>query len=242
MTNWFDRELVDLLVGQAAAVGVNLSVAQTNSLLAYGQEVERENRHFNLSAIVDPQEVIRKHFVDSLAALPYLPPNAKNLADVGSGAGFPGLALKIVRPEIEVTLVESIKKKGNFLRQTAAALGLTGVNVCQRRAEELGQDPDFREKFSLATARAVAGLPVLLEYSLPLVAVGGCFIAYKGPGVSEEMEVAKKALSILGGEVAEVKEFSLAGGEQRSLVLVHKVAPTPGEYPRGPGRPAKRPL
>ncbi|HHV07853.1 MAG TPA: 16S rRNA (guanine(527)-N(7))-methyltransferase RsmG [Firmicutes bacterium] len=242
MTNWSDPKLAELLADQAEDIGVRLSTNQIKTLLFYGQEFEQANQYMNLSTIVHPEEVIRKHFVDSLTALPYLPAETDKLIDIGSGAGFPGLALKIVCPETEVTLIESIKKKANFLRQTAAALGLTDINVCWRRAEEAGQDQQFREKFSVATARAVAALPVLLELALPLVAVGGWFIAYKGPNVAEEIQVAETALAILGGELAEVKEFSLAGGEQRSLVLVRKAAPTPAKYPRGPGRPAKRPL
>ena len=134
-----------------------------------------------------------------------------------------------------------VLKKGKFLKETVTSSRINRVNVCWRRAES-GQDLSFREKFSVVTARAVAALPVLLEYSLPLVAVGGRFVAYKGPSVWEEIKTAQKALSVLGGELEEIKEFSLAGGEQRSLVIIYKADSTPMKYPRGPGRPAKRPL
>jgi 16S rRNA (guanine527-N7)-methyltransferase len=180
--------------------------------------------------------------VDSLAALPYLPLETEKLVDIGSGAGLPGLALKIVRPRIKVTLIESINKKATFLSQTATRLALTDVTVCPRRAEEVGQDPLFREQFPVATARAVASLAVLLELALPLITVGGRLLAYKGPGLADELAAAQRALAELGGEVAEIQEFSLAGGERRSLAVVAKVAPTPAKYPRPPGRPAKRPL
>lgn len=240
--DWTDPRLGDLLVHEGQAVGIQLAPSQIEALIAFGEELERQNRRFNLSAIVDPKEVIRKHFVDSLALLPHLPSQAANLVDVGSGAGLPGLALKIARPELEVTLVESVKKKAAFLQETVARLELTGVNVIDRRAEELGQEAQFREQFALATARAVASLPVLLELSLPLLSVGGCFVAYKGPQVAEEIKAGQRALTVLGGELREVKEFALLGGERRTLVLVDKIAPTPAKYPRSPGRPGKRPL
>ncbi|NLG87106.1 MAG: 16S rRNA (guanine(527)-N(7))-methyltransferase RsmG [Firmicutes bacterium] len=240
--SWAHPKLKAMLVKECQAMGIELSLEQVNCFLDYGRVLSAENERFNLSAITNPEEIIRKHFVDSLAALPYLPRETTGLADVGSGAGLPGLALKIMRPKMKLTLIESVNKKATFLKQTVAKLALSDVIICPRRAEEVGQDPLFREQFPVATARAVAALAVLLELVLPLVAVGGQFFAYKGPGVAAELAAAQRALKELGGEVTDVKEFSLAGKEQRTLVVVTKVAPTPAKYPRSPGRPAKRPL
>ncbi|MGI6129195.1 MAG: 16S rRNA (guanine(527)-N(7))-methyltransferase RsmG [bacterium] len=241
--SWDSAELKTLLECEAQRlVGVGLSSVQIDNFMVYGRLLAAGNKRLNLSAITEPKEVIRKHFVDSLAALPYLPKKLPSLADVGSGAGLPGLALKIARPQIKLTLIESINKKAAFLKETVDRLALSEVVVCSRRAEEVGQDKLFREQFLVVTARAVAALPVLLELCLPLVVVGGRFVAYKGPGVTDELGAARQALDKLGGEVTEVKEFSLPGGEQRSLVVVTKVSPTPAKYPRPPGRPAKRPL
>ena len=240
--DWADPGLESLLVKEGQAVGIELSPQQVELFLTYGRLLTEGNQRFNLSAITNPEEVIRKHFIDSLVALPYLLTETTALADVGSGAGLPGLALKIMRPQMKLTLIESVKKKATFLQKTAEKLALLDVTVCSRRAEEMGQDPLFREQFPVATARAVAALAVLLELALPLVTVGGQFLAYKGPGVADELTAAQRALRELGGEVADVKEFSLAGGERRSLVVVTKVAPTPAKFPRPPGRPAKRPL
>ncbi|HKM39652.1 MAG TPA: 16S rRNA (guanine(527)-N(7))-methyltransferase RsmG, partial [bacterium] len=176
---WTNPGLRDLLVQEGQWMGIDLTSGQIGQLLSFGRELARNNRRFNLSAIVEPTEVIRKHIIDSLAAIPLLPRKDGKLVDIGSGAGFPGLALKIACPKLPVTLVESIKKKAAFLIQTAALLAIAGVTVSDCRAEELGQDAGFRGQYQLATARAVAPLAVLLELALPLLEVGGFFIAYK---------------------------------------------------------------
>ena len=239
---WNNPQLAELLVEEGQGLGLDLKPGQIQQLLLFGRELEKNNRRLNLTAIVEVEEVIRKHIIDSLAALPFLPFKEGKLVDIGSGAGFPGLALKIACPELQVTLVESIKKKAAFLSQTVAKLGLVGIKVSDRRAEELGQDGAFREYFRLATARAVASLPVLLELALPLLEVGGYFIAYKGPEPEEEIDQSQRALILLGGKIKKVKKITLRGGEGRSLVIVKKLSSTPSPYPRRPGRPAKRPL
>lgn len=178
---------------------------------------------------------------DSLALLGFLPPGPLRLIDVGSGGGLPGLPLKIARPELRLTLLEANRRKAAFLLQAAARLGLAGVEVVAERAEAAGRDPRYREAFDVATARALAPLPVLVELCLPLVAVGGRLLAMKTEG-GAEVAAAAGAIRRLGGELEEV---GVAASEARSLgrvVVVAKIAPTPAEFPRRPGLPARRPL
>lgn len=200
-------------------------------------------RH-NLTAITDPREIVVKHFLDSLAGVLVLDPAAGNrIIDVGSGAGFPGLPLKIVRPELELTLLESSRKKAGFLETTVRELGLEGVLVAGLRAEDAGRDPVHRGTYHWAVARAVAPVSVLGEYCLPLLRVRGVLVAYKGPRIGAELKQAGRALEILGGGIREVLEFTLPGGDdRRSLVVIEKTAPTPERFPRRAGMAAKRPL
>ena len=165
------------------------------------------------------------------------------LCDVGAGAGFPSLPIKILRPDLEVTIVDSLGKRLNFLSDLLEKLGIEGVNLVHGRAEDVGQNPDYREKFDLVTARAVARMSVLSEYCLPLAKVGGKFLALKGPRADEELEDAKSALEKLGGEAVFSRVFALPGSaEERTLVLVDKVKATPGKYPRQAGTPNRKPL
>jgi len=200
-------------------------------------------RH-NLTAITTPREIVAKHFLDSLAGLLVIDPAAgTRIIDVGSGAGFPGLPLKIVRPELKLTLLESSRKKAGFLEAVVGELGLEGVLVTGRRAEEAGRDPAHRGTYHWAVARAVAPVSVLSEYCLPFLRVRGVLVAYKGPEIGAELEQARRALEILGGAVREVLEFTLPGvDDRRSLVVIDKTAPTPERFPRRAGMPAKRPL
>lgn len=240
---WDRPGLRELLRAGFQELGVAINDEVLTLFLRYGRELTRWNERFNLTAITEPEEVIRKHFLDALTALPWLPPGRVRLVDVGSGAGLPGLALKIARPDIEVTLIESVKKKADFLRHAVGLLDLAGVEVRQERAEESGHVLGLREAFAVATGRAVAPLPVLAELALPLVGVGGLFIAYKGARVEEEVNGAGRALALLGGSVAKVVGVSVPGvDEKRTLVLVRKVAPTPAAYPRRAGQPNKKPL
>jgi 16S rRNA (guanine527-N7)-methyltransferase len=198
----------------------------------------------NLTAIREPREIVHKHFLDSLAGARLVGAAAgQRLIDVGSGAGFPGLPLKIARPGLAVTLLESNRKKAAFLRRTVSALGLEGIRVLAARAEDAGRDPDHRAGYHYAVARAVAEIRVLAEYCLPFLRPGGLFLAYKGPGVREELGRADGALRTLGGSVREVLEFELPGEKaRRSLVVIKKTGSTPERFPRRPGIPTKRPL
>lgn len=225
-------------------VGVHLSRTQLSALTLYERELTDWNARFNLTAIRDPQEIHAKHFLDSLTCLLALRESPiGRLIDVGTGAGFPGIPIKIAYPKMQLTLVESVGKKAKFCRHVVKILDLQGVDVVQERAENLGQDPAFREQYDYAVARAVAILPVLAEYLLPLVRVGGSMLAMKGESGLAEAHSAERALRLLGGHLRQLMPVSLPGvAEERYLVVIDKVAATPNGYPRKVGVPAKRPL
>lgn len=221
---------------------VSLSDIQVEQFARYADELRNWNEQLNLTAIIDREGIAVRHFLDSLRVAQSWGAIPKRLIDVGTGAGFPGLPLKILHPEIQLTLVESIEKKANFLRHIAFELGLADVEVVVGRAEALGREPERREQYDVAVARAVAELRVLAEYCLPLVRVGGRFLAPKGGNVLEEAELARAGLAKLGGNLLAVEPVELPGIEPRTLVVIEKVAPTPAQYPRAIGIPSKRPL
>jgi 16S rRNA (guanine527-N7)-methyltransferase len=225
-------------------LGLHLTRSQLSALSLYERELVDWNTRFNLTAIRDPQEIHIKHFLDSLTCL--LPMREKSLGrliDVGTGAGFPGIPLKIVSPKLQLTLVESVGKKAEFCRHVVNVLNLQGVDVVQERAEIIGQDPSHRERYDWAVARAVAILPVLAEYLLPLVRVGGSMLAMKGESGPAEAHSAEHALRVLGGHLRQLLPVTLPGvAEERYIIMIDKVAATPDTYPRKVGVPAKRPL
>jgi len=223
---------------------VRLSSTQIQAFQTYSAELQNWNQRVNLTAITDPKEIEIKHFLDSLSCLRALTPRpGDRVVDVGTGAGFPGIPLRIACPEIRLVLIESISKKADFCRHLVRMLGLDDVEVVQARAEQLGQDPDYRGRFDWAVARAVANLAVLVEYLLPLLRVGGVAIAQKGEAGLSEAQSAGKALGILGGRLQQVVPVELHGvSETRYLVVIEKMAETPPAYPRRVGLPAKRPL
>ncbi len=225
-------------------LGLRLSRLQLSSLSLYERELVDWNTHFNLTAIRDPQEIHIKHFLDSLTCLLALRDTpVERLIDVGTGAGFPGIPLKIIYPKMQLTLVESVGKKAEFCRHVVKMLELPGVEVVQERAEVLGQTPAHREQYDWAVARAVAILPVLVEYLLPLVRVGGSMLAMKGESGPVEAHTAEHAIRVLGGHLRQLLPVTLPGvAEERYLVVIDKIAATPIGYPRKVGMPAKRPL
>jgi 16S rRNA (guanine527-N7)-methyltransferase len=227
-----------------ALSGLTLTPRQMSALQTYGQELAVWNQRHNLTAIQDPEKVRVKHFLDSLSAYLAIRDTAtERVIDVGTGAGFPGLPLKILCPNIQLTLVESVGKKVQFCQHIVDKLGLTGVNVLQERAEILGQKDEHRERYDWAMARAVAVMPVLLEYLLPLVQVGGRVLAMKGESAPAEAQTAEQAARILGGHLQQLIPVTLPGVvDQRFLVIVNKIAATPEQYPRRVGIPGKRPL
>lgn len=236
---------MEKLVQDAQALfNVHLTGRQVIALAAYERELIEWNQKFNLTAIRDAAGIRTKHFLDSFSCVLAWKANPPaNLIDIGSGAGFPGIPLKIIYPNTKVTLVESVGKKAMFCQHVASMLGLEGVNVIHARAEDLGQKREHRERYDWGIARAVANMRVLAEYLLPLVQVGGTMLAQKGESGPAEVHAAEKAIKLLGGEVRNLVSVTLPGVvEERHLVLVDKVAATPPGYPRKPGVPAKKPL
>jgi 16S rRNA (guanine527-N7)-methyltransferase len=221
--------------------GIDLSGQKLAQFCLYGDLLLEWNQKVNLTRIVDPQEVILKHFVDSLSISKYL--EGLKIADIGTGAGFPGIPLKIVQPDLKLYLVDSLKKRLDFLREVVLRLGLNEVEIIHTRVEEMGRNRRYRAGFDIVTSRAVARLPILLEYAVPLLKVKGIFIAMKGSKADNELAEAKAALVKLGAEVVKVEKFSLgAEAEHRSIVIIQKISITPDEYPRKPGIPSKYPL
>lgn len=203
-----------------------------------------ENKKYNLTAIDEPGEIINKHFFDSLTLLSERKLKAGySLIDVGTGAGFPGLVLKIFFPNIRLVLLDSLAKRINFLRKLVNKLGLSGVEAIHSRAEDLGKDHNYRGSFDWVVSRAVAPLNILSEYTLPFAREGGSVALYKGPDFQVELEEAKRAISLLGGELMEVKEVKVPDLKgERYIIFLKKVTGTPSKYPRRAGIPKKRPL
>ncbi len=245
---------MDLLARYARELlGLELSAEQLERFQLYYDELVRRNEQINLTSVIEYEAVQIRHFLDSLTlASPVLrgdlPDKPFDLArgsliDIGAGAGFPGLPLKILYPEMGLTLVESVGKKAVFLSEVAAKLGFQDIQVLTERAEEVGQMPEHREKYAIATGRAVAALAVLAEYCLPLVKIGGLFIAPKKGEIAAEIEAAQKAFTMLGGKIRTTPEFQLPSEEdKRKLIIVEKFSETPQNYPRRTGIPTKRPL
>lgn len=212
--------------------------ANASQFETYFRLLTEWNQKINLTAITDRDGVFVKHFEDSLYGAEYIP-NGASLCDVGTGAGFPGVPLKIARPDINLTLMDSLNKRVNFLSLLTESLGIQ-AECLHIRAEDAGKS-QLRESFDVVTARAVARLNTLSEYCLPLVKVGGVFLAYKTADESE-MEQSERALSLLGGKIKKVDTFSLSNGDGRSIIVIQKVRPTPKAYPRGKGKERSSPL
>ncbi|MCX6038370.1 MAG: 16S rRNA (guanine(527)-N(7))-methyltransferase RsmG [Chloroflexi bacterium] len=224
--------------------GVHLTGRQVVALMTFERELLAWNEKFNLTAIRDAEGIRTKHFLDSFSCVLAWKENPpRRLIDIGTGAGFPGIPLKILYPSMRLTLIESVGKKANFCRHMIETLKLEAVEVVTARAEDVGQMPAHREAYDWAVARAVANLPVLAEYLLPLVQVGGAMLSQKGQSGPAETHKAEKALKILGGRTRQLLPVTLPGvADERFLVVVDKVAATPPQYPRKPGIPAKKPL
>jgi 16S rRNA (guanine527-N7)-methyltransferase len=236
---------MEKLVQEARTLfNVHLTGRQVLSLITYERELMEWNQKFNLTAIRDQEAIRTKHFLDSLSCVQAWqahPPN--RLVDIGTGAGFPGIPLKIIYPGMKITLVESVGKKAMFCQHIVRVLGLENVEVIQARAEDLGQKAEHREKYDWAVARAVAQMNVLMEYLLPLVKIGGTALAQKGESAPAEAQEAEKAMKLLGGKLKQLLPVNLPGvADDRYLVLVDKVAATPPMYPRKAGVSAKTPL
>ncbi len=225
-------------------VGIQLTTRQLAAFKKYEEVLLEWNKNINLTAIRDSEGIRSKHFLDSLTCmLAWRDRPPERLIDIGTGAGFPGIPLKIIMPRLQLTLVESVGKKLEFCRHMVEVLGLENVTCLQARAEELGLAREHREKYDWAVARAVANLPVLAEYLLPLVRVGGGMLAQKGETGPAEAHKADRAIQVLGGRIKQLIPVLLPGvTEERFLVVVDKISATPPGYPRRVGLPAKRPI
>ena len=238
------NNISSLKTDAASFLGLTLSESHMEAFAWYSAELIEWNRRINLTAITDPEEIAPKHFLDSLSCMlvnDFMP--GGRAVDVGTGAGFPGLPLKIVFPQFQFVLVESIGKKVAFCQRVIDHLQLTQVEVVHSRAEQIGQEDEYREGFDWGFARAVASVPVLLEYLLPLLKVGGKAIIQKGEGGLVELQDSTQALDVLGGAVAQILPLELPRiVETRYLFVVEKTAASPARYPRRAGIPSKRPI
>ena len=225
---------------------IGLSDRQLNQFYEYYQMLLQWNKVMNLTAITEMEEVVTKHFVDSLALVKVMDRKSlegMRVLDLGTGAGFPGIPLKIVFPDMSMILLDSLNKRIKFLDEVIGCLGLKGIRGIHGRAEEYGRDGKYRERFDLCVSRAVANLSTLSEYCLPFVKKGGLFVAYKSEKAASEIEQAGKAIALLGGRIGERIEFTLPDSDiYRSLYVIEKTERTPGKYPRKAGLPSKEPL
>ena len=236
----------------AIQLGIELSDEQINKFQKYYEMLIETNKVMNLTAITGKEEVILKHFVDSISIVKVLPDMIKyidsddisiKILDLGTGAGFPGIPLKIVFPAIDIVLLDSLNKRINFLNSVIDELKLSGINAIHGRAEEMARNKEYREKFDLCVSRAVANLSTLSEYCLPFIKVNGKFISYKASEIEEEVENAGNALKILGGNLTTVKKITLPESDiERSFVIIDKVKNTPKTYPRKAGTASRNPL
>ena len=219
--------------------GLNITENMQKQFDRYTELLLEYNQKFNLNAIINPDDIQIRHYLDSLTGAEFIGENA-SVIDVGSGAGFPAIPLKIYRNDLKITMLDSLNKRVNFLNLVVKTLGLSDANAVHFRAEDAAKT-ELRESFDFAVARAVADMAVLSEYTLPFIKPGGKLIAYKGD-VDEELKNAERAINILGGKLEKVNKFTLPDGSKRSIIIVEKVAKTPVKYPRGQNKPRINPL
>ena len=229
-------------INDLKAIGIELSDEQLEQFLTYYEMLIEKNKVMNLTAITDFDEVLEKHFEDSLSLIQAVDlVKSQAVIDLGTGAGFPGIPLKIAFPNLQITLADSLNKRILFLDDVIRELGLTGIDTVHGRAEDLAKNSDYREKFDLCVSRAVANLSTLSEYCLPFVKIGGKFISYKAGECDEEVAASKSSIFLLGGKISDIKKFEL-GESGRAFVIIDKVSGTPKKYPRKAGTPSKDPL
>ena len=234
---------MELLKISAEKMGIELSQNQLEKFDLYKKLLLEWNEKMNLTAITDDEGIAIKHFADSISVLPLIENKNASLIDVGTGAGFPGIPLKIANDGFKVTLLDSLNKRITFLEEVKKELGITNLECIHSRAEDGGRNADLREKFNYWVSRAVARLSVLSEYCMPFVAVGGYFISLKGPDAAEELAEAQKAISVLGGKVEKVVEITIPESDlKHCAVVIKKIKSTPKAYPRKAGTAAKKPL
>lgn len=236
------EEFKDILKLESKKMNINFNEEQIENFYKYMNLLLEWNQKINLTAITDEREIIIKHFLDSLTIAKYID-SENSLADIGTGAGFPGIPIKIYKPDIKITLVDSLNKRINFLDEVIKDLKLNDIETVHSRAEDLGRNKNYREMFDVVTSRAVANMSVLSEYLLPLVKVGGKCICMKGSEIEEELQNSKYAIKLLGGEIEKVDTFELSDEHlKRNIILIKKIKNTANVYPRKAGIPVKKPL
>lgn len=236
------KEFSDELIEKAKKIGIHILPEIASQFYEYMNLLLEWNEKINLTAIIEPQEVILKHFVDSITINKYLS-GISNVMDIGTGAGFPGIPLKMIHPEIQFTLVDSLNKRILFLEDVCKKLNLNDIECLHARAEELAKDKKYRQVYEVVTSRAVARLSTLLEYMIPFVKIGGKCICMKGANIEEELQEANKAIEVLGGSIESVDRLLLPDSDmERNIIVIKKVKETPNTYPRKAGIPSKQPI
>jgi 16S rRNA (guanine527-N7)-methyltransferase len=236
------EEFKEELKKHLSILNIEIEEEQIKQFYQYMNMLIDWNKKINLTAIVEPKEIILKHFIDSLTISRYVNKNS-TIIDVGTGAGFPGIPLKIIRQDIEVTLVDSLNKRVKFLNEVIEKLNLDNIKAIHGRAEEIGRNIEYREKYDYATSRAVANTATLSEYLIPLIKLNGECIYMKGLDVDEEVKKGKRAINVLGGKIIKNDEFKLTYSDiKRTVIIVKKIKKTPEKYPRKAGMPSKEPI
>ena len=238
------EEKNNVLIQGCLELGIHLTDTQVNQFETYYELLVEWNKVMNLTGITEYDEVMQKHFVDSLSIVKVADlGQCKKVLDMGTGAGFPGIPIKIVYPHLEVVLLDSLNKRIKFLNEVIGKLGLSGITAIHGRAEDYAKQKEYREMFDLCVSRAVANLASLSEYCIPYTMLHGNFISYKSGSIEDELQNAKNAVFLLGGKMKDTVKFTLPGSDiERSLVVIEKVKKTPGKYPRKAGLPAKEPI
>ena len=236
------KKFSNLMIEYGKEINIVFTEEQLQKFYEYMNLLIEWNEKINLTAIVEPKEIILKHFIDSLTIIKYIDQN-KKVIDIGTGAGFPGIPIKIVRDDLKITLLDSLNKRINFLNEVIVKLGLENINAVHARIEEYAKNKQYRENYDVATSRAVANLTTLSEYMLPMVKIKGMAICMKGSEINEEISKSKNSIKLLGGEISKIEEFTLPKSDyKRNLILIEKAIQTPSKYPRKPGIPSKEPL
>lgn len=238
MNNDFKNKMIEL----ARMINDELTEDQLENFFKYMNLLLEWNEKINLTAITDVDDIILKHFIDSMTVLKYIEKD-KSIIDVGTGAGFPGIPIAIMREDVKITLLDSLNKRINFLNEVCSELKINNIETIHGRAEEAGQNKQYREKYDIAVSRAVANMTTLSEYLIPFVKVGGICICMKGSEIDHELEQAKFAIKELGGKIEKVEKFNLPDSDiERNIVIIKKIKPTPNRYPRKAGMPSKMPI
>jgi len=237
-------EYFDILNKASNNEGLEFNEKKYNQFMEYKALIKEWNEKVNLTAIKEDEEIVKKHFIDSMKVFKFDElKSAKNIIDIGTGGGFPGIPMKIIKPEINIVLLDSLNKRIKFLNEVIKSLDLKDIKAIHGRAEDFAQEKQYREKFDVAVSRAVANLTVLSEYCIPYVKVGGYFVAMKGPAVEEEIKVSKNAIRMLGGRIEHIEKVQIEDSDlNHNLVIIKKIAETHKKYPRKAGIVAKEPL